>query len=202
MKSSYGRTNYEKLRRMSIIAILTAIVIALQIICTFVKFGMFSITLALAPIIIGGALYGIGVGAFLGSVFGLVVLYTGLLGWDDGTVMLLFGKNAIATILLCILKGAAAGAAAALIYKLISTKRSEKAAVIAAGIVCPIVNTGLFIAGMCIFFMSTLEEWATGYTMIYYLIFILVGGNFAVEFITNLLFSSAIARVISIRKKN
>lgn len=201
MKSSYGRTNYEKLRRMSIIAILTAIVIALQIICTFVKFGMFSITLALAPIIIGGALYGIGVGAFLGSVFGLVVLFTGLLGWDGGTVIYLFGQNAIATVLLCILKGAAAGAAAALIYKLIS-KRSEIAAVIAAGIVCPIVNTGLFIAGMCIFFMSSLEEWATGYTMIYYLIFILAGGNFAVEFITNLLFSSAITRVISIRKKN
>lgn len=201
MKSSYGRTNYEKLRRMSIIAILTAIVIALQIICTFVKFGMFSITLALAPIIIGGALYGIGVGAFLGSVFGLVVLFTGLLGWDGGTVIYLFGQNAIATVLLCILKGAAAGAAAALIYKLIS-KRSEIAAVIAAGIVCPIVNTGLFIAGMCIFFMSSLEARATGYTMIYYLIFILAGGNFAVEFITNLLFSSAITRVISIRKKN
>ena len=201
MKSSYGRTNYEKLRRMSIIAILTAIVIALQIICTFVKFGMFSIPLALAPIIIGGALYGIGVGAFLGSVFGLVVLFTGLLGWDGGTVIYLFGQNAIATVLLCILKGAAAGAAAALIYKLIS-KRSEIAAVIAAGIVCPIVNTGLFIAGMCIFFMSSLEAWATGYTMIYYLIFILAGGNFAVEFITNLLFSSAITRVISIRKKN
>ena len=40
------------------ISILAAIVVVLTILCTFIKFGPFSITLALAPIIIRAALYG------------------------------------------------------------------------------------------------------------------------------------------------
>ena len=75
-------------RRMTGLAIFTAIIVVLQVLCTFVRFGPFSITLALAPIIIATAIYGKGAGAYLGGVFGLVVLITGLLGWDGGTVML------------------------------------------------------------------------------------------------------------------
>ena len=55
-------------------AILTAIVIVLQLLCTFVRVGPFSITLALMPMIIGAALYGPLVGGWLGFVFGVVVL--------------------------------------------------------------------------------------------------------------------------------
>ena len=39
-------------RRMTGLAIFTAIIVVLQVLCTFVRFGPFSITLALAPIII------------------------------------------------------------------------------------------------------------------------------------------------------
>lgn len=80
-------------RRMTGLAIFTAIIVVLQVLCTFVRFGPFSITLALAPIIIATAIYGKGAGAYLGGVFGLVVLITGLLGWDGGTVMLLMSIN-------------------------------------------------------------------------------------------------------------
>ena len=96
-------------RRMTGLAIFTAIIVVLQVLCTFVRFGPFSITLALAPIIIATAIYGKGAGAYLGGVFGLVVLITGLLGWDGGTVMLLMSINPVACILICIVKGAAAG---------------------------------------------------------------------------------------------
>ena len=58
-----------KTKRTVGIAIFSAIIVLLQIICTFIKFGPFSITLALAPIIIGAAIYGVGAGAFLGGVF-------------------------------------------------------------------------------------------------------------------------------------
>ena len=43
---------------MTGLAIFTAIIVVLQVLCTFVRFGPFSITLALAPIIIGTAIYG------------------------------------------------------------------------------------------------------------------------------------------------
>ena len=47
-------------RRMTGLAIFTAIIVVLQVLCTFVRFGPFSITLALAPIIIATAIYGKG----------------------------------------------------------------------------------------------------------------------------------------------
>ena len=87
-------------RKLTGLAIFTAVIVVLQILCTFVRFGPFSITLALTPIVIGAAVYGAGSGAFLGFVMGLVVLITGILGWDGGTVNYLISINAFSTILL------------------------------------------------------------------------------------------------------
>ena len=63
----------DKTRRMTGLAILSAIVVVLQILSNFVKFGPVSITLSLAPIIIGAAIYGTGAGAILGFVFGSIL---------------------------------------------------------------------------------------------------------------------------------
>ena len=45
-------------QRMTGMAILTAIVIVLQLLGSFIRFGPFSISLVLVPIVIGAALYG------------------------------------------------------------------------------------------------------------------------------------------------
>lgn len=182
------------------ISILAAIVVVLTILCTFIKFGPFSITLALAPIIIGSALYGKKAGAVLGGVFGLVVIITGLLGFDGGTVLYLCSQNAIATVLICLVKGAAAGYVAGLVYELLA-KKNLKFGVVVAGIVCPVVNTGLFIIGMLVFFFEILNSWAGGANLIYYLIVGLTGINFVIELGVNLILSSAIVRIIKVGKK-
>ena len=182
-------------RRLTGLAIFTALIIVLQVICTFVRFGPFSITLALAPMIIGAAMYGRKAGAYLGFVFGLVVLVTGLFGWDGGGVMLLLSQNAIGCVLICLVKGAAAGWLAGVIYEWLS-KKNDLAAVVTAGIVCPIVNTGLFIVGMLVFFMSTLTDKAGGEAMLYYIIFGLTGINFVIELAVNMVLASGITRII------
>lgn len=187
--------SHDKLRRMTGLSIFTAIIVVLTILCTFVRFGPFSITLALAPIIIGGAMYGMRAGAYLGAVFGFVVLLTGIFGWDGGTIMLLMGQNALGCIAICIGKGAAAGWASAAVYKLLGEKY-PKFAVILASIVCPVVNTGLFILGMCVFYMSTLEAWAGGMNVLYFAIIGLTGINFLVELAVNLILSSGITSII------
>ena len=46
----------EKTRRLTGLALMTAIIVVLQVVASFVKFGPFTITLALAPILIGAAL--------------------------------------------------------------------------------------------------------------------------------------------------
>ena len=186
---------------MTGLAIFTAIIVVLQVLCTFVRFGPFSITLALAPIIIATAIYGKGAGAYLGGVFGLVVLITGLLGWDGGTVMLLMGLNPIGCIVVCIGKGILAGYLSGIVYRAIA-KKNSLLAVITAGVVCPVVNTGLFIIGMLVFFGSTLQSWAGGANVIYFAVFGLAGINFVVELLVNLVLSSGITTVIRYASRN
>ena len=66
--------NRSMIRNLVLTGILAAIVVVLQIFSGYIRFGPFSITLALVPIIVGGALCGPLSGAFLGLVFGTVVL--------------------------------------------------------------------------------------------------------------------------------
>lgn len=190
-----------KTKKLTELTMLAAIVVVLSIFSTFIKFGPFSITLALVPIIIGGVLYGAEGGALLGFVFSLVVLITGLFGWDGGTVMMLIGIRPLAAILICLLKGTLAGWVAALVYRAVAGKNG-KLAVVLASIVCPVVNTGVFIAGMLLFFTSTLESWASGQGVFYFIIFGLTGINFVVELLSTLALSSVVTAIIKYRKKS
>ena len=61
-------------KKIAGIGLMTAIVVVLQLIGSAIRFGTFSISLVLIPIVIGTALYGKGAGAWLGLVFGAVVL--------------------------------------------------------------------------------------------------------------------------------
>lgn len=189
------------LRRQVGQSLFAAIIVVLSVLGNFVRFGPFPITLALAPIIIGAAVYGSSAGALLGGVFGAVVLLSGILGWDGGTVMLLMGINPFGCILICIGKGILAGYLSGIVYRLIA-KKSALCGVITAGIVCPVVNTGLFIVGMLVFYGSTLQSWAGSQNVIYYAIFGLAGINFVVELLVNLVLSSGITTVIRYAGKN
>lgn len=189
----------EKTRRLTGLALMTAIIVVLQVVASFVKFGPFSITLALAPIIIGAALYGAGAGAWLGAVFGVVVLIACVAGWDAGG-NILFTANPLLTAALCIVKGAAAGFVSGLVFRGLSS-RSPMGASIIAGIVCPVVNTGIFCVGLAVFFYDTLVAWAGGSDLIYYIIFGLTGVNFVLELAINLVLSTVIVRVVGARKR-
>ncbi len=61
----------EKTKKIVGIGIFTAIVVVLQLLGSFIRFGTFSISLVLIPIVVGAALYGIGAGAWLGLAFGI-----------------------------------------------------------------------------------------------------------------------------------
>ena len=188
----------EKTRRLTGLAQLTAIIIVLQVVASFVKFGPFSITLALAPIIIGAALYGASAGAWLGGVFGVVVFIACVAGWDVGG-NILFTANPFLTAVLCVVKGALAGLVAGVAYRAIDL-RSPMAASITAGILCPVVNTGIFCIGLTLFFHDTLVAWAGGTDLVYYIIFGLTGVNFLLELAINLVLSTVIVRVVGARK--
>ena len=174
------------------IGLFTAIIVALQLLTASIKFGPFSITLVLAPIVIGAALYGIGAGAWLGVAFGVSVLISG----DAAAFMTI---NPAGTVVTVLLKGMLAGLVTGLIYKALESK-NKTVAVVLAGITCPIVNTGIFLAGCYLFF----QEWlvsvfgTTGFATV---VTGLVSVNFAVELGINMVLASVIVRVIDIGKK-
>lgn len=189
--------NTEKTRRMAGLSILTALVIVLQFIAEYIVISGVPITLTLVPIVVGSALYGVRGGAWLGGVFGVVVWLMSIVGIDK-TGAILWPMNPFATTLICVGKGLLAGLAAAVAYKLVS-KKSGIGGVFAAAIVSPVVNTGLFIAGVLVFFRSTLEVWAGGANLVYFIIFGLCGINFLIEMALNLVLSSIIERIINYR---
>lgn len=179
--------------------ILGALIVVLALLGNTVRFGPFPITLALVPIIIGAALYGANMGAQLGGFFGLMTLIIGLSGFDGGTVIYLMGISPVACVAVCVLKGVAAGWFSGLAYTAVARK-NENLAVIVAGVVCPVVNTGVFISGMLLFFTSALETWANGQGLLYYVIFGLTGLNFLVETAVNLVLSSGITTIVKYAK--
>lgn len=174
-------------------AILTALVIVLQLMGSVIHFGMFSISLVLIPIVVGAALCGKYIGAWLGFVFGAVVLLSG----DAASFMAI---DVLGTVLTVLLKGTLCGFVAGLIYELVA-KKNQIVAVILAAIVCPIVNTGIFILGCVIFFMPTIASWAGDTDIISFMIFGLGLINFPVELGVNLVLSPIIVRLLKLTKK-
>lgn len=188
-------------RTMVLGAILTALVFILQYMGSFVRLGPFSISLVLIPIVIGAATCGTGVGAWLGLVFGFAVLMSG-----DAAAFL--AVDVPGTIITVLAKGVLCGLAAALAYKAalkicteLSPKNGRYYAVIASAIVCPLVNTGVFLLGCLLFFMETITQWAGGGNVAQYMIVGLVGVNFIVELITNIILSPIVSRLIDIRNR-
>ena len=190
------KTNKMSTNTLVLSAVLTALVVILQFMGSFVKLGPFSVSLVLIPIVIGAATCGVKIGTWLGFIFGVVVLISG-----DASAFL--AVNVFGTIVTVLLKGAACGLAAGLIYKLLE-KYNRYLAVIAAAVVCPIVNTGVFLLGCVIFFMDTVAEWgaALGFGgTLEYMFLGLVGGNFLFELASNIILSPVIVRVLNIKNK-
>lgn len=178
-------------------AILTALVVVLQMMGSFIRLGPFQIALVLIPIVIGAATCGVKMGAWLGFVFGVVVLLNG-----DAAPFLTV--NAPATVLVVLVKGTACGLVAGIIYKLIAPFNRYVAVVVAA-IVCPVVNTGVFLVGCVLFFFETISAWGleNGFdTTIQYMFLGLAGGNFLFELLFNIVLSPVIVRVLNIRNKH
>ncbi len=184
----------EKTQRLTGLALFTAIIVVLQIFCTFVRFGPFSITLALIPIVVGAAVYGPGAGAYLGGVFGFIVLLASVLGWDMGGAVL-WSAQPFYTAVVCIAKGALAGYGAGMVFRALYGKNSTAAAA-AAAFVSPVINTGLFLIALYFLFHDVLLAWAGGSDLVTYILTGLVGINFLVELGVNMVLSPVVVRIV------
>ena len=180
---------------MVIGAILTALVVVLQLAGAFIHFGMFSVSLVLIPIVIGAAMCGPIVSTWLGLVFGIVVLMT------DAAAFLTISVPG--TVFVVLLKGMGCGLAAGFAYKALE-KCNRYVAIVVAAVCCPIVNTGIFLIGCRLFFFETIGAWgaAAGFpNAVEYMFFGLAGFNFIFEMVLNIALAPAIYRVVEIVTK-
>ncbi len=186
----------KQIENLAIGAILTALVVVIQAMGAVIRFGPFSISLVLIPIVIGAAMCGPKVSAWLGFVFGVVVLMT------DAAAFL--AVSVIGTVITVLLKGTLCGFAAGVTYKAIE-KKNRYVAVATSALVCPVVNTGVFLLGCFVFFFETIKEWglAAGFEgTVEYMIMGLVGVNFLVEIAVNVVLCPVVIRILNIVRKN
>ncbi len=183
------------IKRLVLMSLFTAIIVVLQLVASAIKLGPFSITLVLAPIVVGAALCGPAAGAILGGVFGIVVMISG----DAAAFMTI---NAVGTVITVMAKGILSGWAAGLIYRALEPKNGFLASIMSA-VASPIVNTGVFLIGCAIFFMPTITAWgeAAGMNAFSYMIFGLVGLNFVVEFAVNVVLAGTITTLVRVGRK-
>lgn len=184
-------------QKLALLALLAALVAILAYLGGFIKIGgLASISLTLIPVVIGAALCGPGAGGFLGAVGGAVFFLTA-----DSVFWL--GLSIPGTIITVMIKGFLSGYLAGLTYKALESK-NRYLAVIVSAIVCPVVNTGIFILGCFVFFMDTINAGASAERMSVaaYLIIFFVGLNFVFELLSNIILSPVILRLINLKKKN
>ena len=188
-------------RRLVLAAILTAMVVVLQLLSVFLRpfFPVFTISLVLIPIVIGVALVDWWAGPWLGLVFGVTVLLSG-----DAAPFLVV--NPFGTVVTVLLKGILAGLAAGLVYNLL-IRVNDVVATVAAAITAPVVNTGIFILGCRLFFWDTLKAWSEATPGKYentfvYVIVGMIGFNFLIELAINCILSPVVVRLVNVYHKN
>ncbi len=196
---------------MTQLAILVALVTVLQLLGTAIKIGAFPMSLVLVPIVIGACLLGVKAGAILGFTFGVVTMIMGILALD-GFSHILWNAHPFWFVTLCLLKATAAGFVSALVYKALGQAFGGKKKLlqtVIASVCAPVVNTGIFVVGMLLFFFDTASELPSmfpdvfgGFDNTVKLVFVgLAGLNFVGELVINLVLSPAIVRIVDVVKK-
>ena len=181
------------IRKLTYLAIFTALIFVLQLLSFFMRGPVFSLTFVLVPIVIAVALCGVGAGPWLGFIFGVAVLVSG-----DAAFFLAF--DPFGTVLTVLVKGTLAGLAAALVYKALE-KVNKYLAVIIAAITAPIVNTGVFFLGCMIFFFDDIMAYYSlgAAEVATFVVTGFIGINFIIEVAVNLVLVPTIYRIINIK---
>lgn len=193
--------NHAKTQKMVRIALLSALVIVLQLFFSAVKVGPVTLNFVLVPIVIASVFISPTAGLIVGTLAGITT-FIQVFTSADPFYLFLMTNNPVATALICIVKTAVAGLLAGLVYRLISKVSKYKSLnIILPAIVCPLVNTGLFCLGMYVFFGNAMLADSTyasliGGNLIYFIIVGLAGINFVIELILNVVLCPLLGKAL------
>ncbi len=193
-------SSHQRVLRMVQIALFAALVAVLQVFSTVVPMPYVKITLTLIPVVLGGVYFGKGAAMFLGAVFGAVVTAFTVSGFDFGANMMFLARPVL-TVFICFAKGMLAGLISALIYEALhkNKKLGDAKVITVAAAAAPIVNTAFFCIFLFAFYPEILRQWAGGTNVFIYMITVLVGINFVVEFLLNIILCPIIGTKVKMK---
>ncbi len=186
------KSNFFSARNISILAVLLALVIILQVFGLAIPMGgTTSMSFVLVPIVLGGILLGPIAGTFLGFVFGVITIF-------DPMSMTLLNYAPAATVLTVLLKGTCAGLGSSVLYFFIS-KKNKYVAVFISALSAPIINTGIFIIG-CFCMKDAILTYLGEFPFKEFMLSVILV-NFAIELAVNVVLAPAISTVTNIVEK-
>lgn len=174
------------------LALLSALVIVLQYFATFITILGENPALVLVPITIGAILFGPLAGAYLGFIFGFVVLVS-------GQAASYYSITIVGTIITVIFKGTLAGLFGGLVFNAIK-KKNIFVAIIVACIVVPLTNSVVYRVGLVTFFIEKFKNDASaeGVSAFVYFFLSMSSINFVLELGLNIVLAPAISRICEI----
>ena len=171
-------------------AILTALVVVMQLLSNALSFGPVQFSLSLIPLVVGAILVGPLCSAYLGFVLGIVNLIS---SFANPVLTYLFHSSPVLYVLTCVGKTVLAGLAAGLLFKVMKN-RNEWVGVLLAAVAAPVVNTGVFFVMMVLFFQPAIAEACQLDSSVNVVSFVITGFitfNFFIELGLNVLLAPA-----------
>lgn len=194
------KTNTKQLVQL---ALLTAVILLMAFTpIGYLRTPGIEITFIVVPVAIGAILLGPKGGLILGAVFGVtsfIQSFTSPMG------EILLSINPIATFITCVITRTLVGWFTGLIYAALKKSRAQKAAVWAANLCCPLLNTLLFMSSLVIFFYHT--EYIQGFAAKlgaanpFLFVILFVGVNGLIEAATCFILGSAVSKALLHLKK-
>lgn len=185
-------------------SMIMAIMVVLQVAgAALVRVGVTVPALVLIPIFIGAAAFGKTGGAVLGGFFGVITVILGVTGFDAYTNGLFLLKP-LETIIICMGKGILAGFLSAVVYELCMKlfKKNVIPSTVIGAAVTPLVNTGLYILGVYLFFKEASGfEANASFTTVIVAVFIAIMVNFIIEVAINIICCPILVSVLAKNKK-
>lgn len=187
-----------------------ALLVAIVLLMTFTPVGYIKtfgleITLIVVPVTVGAVTLGPAAGAILGEVFG-ITSFIRCFGMNAFGAVLL-GINPIATFIVCVVSRVLMGWLTGLIYQGLKKIRPvQKASVVIANVIGPLLNTFFFMSTLVIFFYQTeyIQGIAASLGAANPLAFVIafVGINGLVEAIVCFIAGSAVSKALQAVLKN
>ena len=185
-----NRFSNRTVRKITLGAVLTALATVL----TFIRIPTMGTTINLVlPVIVVGAIL---CGPYVGAV---ITIIPAIAAFGEAAVFMEYSP--VGTVITLILKGVLTGLVSGWLYRLLY-KKHPTGAVFASAISAPVVNSGVFLLGCYIFLWDKLVSMAAENSVgIGLLLFGLVGLNFALELVINIILAPMVKRVVQIALK-